>query len=166
MLASHEWERLPAAAALARRYPDAIVLITVPRAITIHNCHRCGGRVEWLEAEGVPRSRIRLLTVAGNNLRRGRSRAGPCGPGAVCEAGDRDHSVPHPQGPGVVPHRVPGLRDRTWLRPGLACWRESGAVVDHSLWRHYVRYEWAALPAYRLRHGVPLGSVPASPEMD
>ena len=41
MLASHEWERLPAAAALARRHPGAVVLLTVPVAVTQYNCHLC-----------------------------------------------------------------------------------------------------------------------------
>jgi hypothetical protein len=50
MLASHEWERLPAAAALARRYPDALVLITVPRVVNEYNCHRCDERVDWFES--------------------------------------------------------------------------------------------------------------------
>ncbi|MCL4813310.1 MAG: YdcF family protein [Vicinamibacteraceae bacterium] len=64
MLASHEWERLPAAAEAARRWPGAEVWLTVPPAVTIYNCHRCGERVGWLESLGVRRGRIRELPLA------------------------------------------------------------------------------------------------------
>src|SRR5205814_6032977 len=53
MLASHEWERLPAAAELARRYPSSVVLLTIPIAVTRFNCHLCSERPEWLQHEGV-----------------------------------------------------------------------------------------------------------------
>src|SRR5262245_18566508 len=45
-LASHEWERLPAAARLAQEHPSAVVLLTIPVIPTIHNCHRCAQRVD------------------------------------------------------------------------------------------------------------------------
>ena len=63
-LASHEWERLPAAAALARRSPRARVLLTVPMAVNAYNCHGCADRIARLEAEGVARSRIEVLPRA------------------------------------------------------------------------------------------------------
>ena len=66
MLASHEWERLPAAAALARRHPESLVLLTAPPVVTIYNCHLCGERVDWLVREGVARERIRVLPGSGN----------------------------------------------------------------------------------------------------
>jgi uncharacterized SAM-binding protein YcdF (DUF218 family) len=61
MLASHEWERLPAAARLARANPHAVVLLTVPVRVTAYNCHRCGERVEWLTKSGVSVERILVL---------------------------------------------------------------------------------------------------------
>ena len=49
-LASHEWERLPAAAAAARRFPSAAVVLTRPPAVTVYNCHDCEHRIERLAA--------------------------------------------------------------------------------------------------------------------
>ncbi len=60
-LASHEWERLPAAATLASQYPTSVLLLTVPAQVTEHNCHDCAGRVAWLVHAGVSRRRIRML---------------------------------------------------------------------------------------------------------
>jgi uncharacterized SAM-binding protein YcdF (DUF218 family) len=60
-LASHEWERLPAAAALALKNPSAKVLLTVPIAANPFNCHDCGHRVDRLVAAGVARKRIVML---------------------------------------------------------------------------------------------------------
>jgi uncharacterized SAM-binding protein YcdF (DUF218 family) len=67
MLASHEWERLPAAAALARQHPDALVLLTVPIVVTQYNCHLCPDRPSWLAAEGVDPSRIRIVPQRARN---------------------------------------------------------------------------------------------------
>lgn len=58
MLASHESERLPATAAVARQYPASRVLLTVPITVTKWNCSRCPERPAQLEAEGVSRDRI------------------------------------------------------------------------------------------------------------
>jgi hypothetical protein len=69
MLASHEWERLPAAAALARRHRGAIVMLTFPVVVTVYNCHMCGERAERLVEEGVERKRIRYLPRMGRRLR-------------------------------------------------------------------------------------------------
>ena len=54
-LASHEWERLPDAAALARGAPNAKVLLSQPIALNAFNCHDCGHRVDRLVAAGVQR---------------------------------------------------------------------------------------------------------------
>jgi uncharacterized SAM-binding protein YcdF (DUF218 family) len=63
MLASHEWERLPAAADAARRWPGTEVWITVPPVISIHNCHLCTQRTDWLVSLGIARERIRELPL-------------------------------------------------------------------------------------------------------
>ena len=60
-LASHEWERLPLAARLARGNPRATLLLTMPAHATIANCYRCAERVEWLVRAGVSRKRIVVL---------------------------------------------------------------------------------------------------------
>src|SRR5689334_21128638 len=67
MLASHEWERLPSAAALARQHPSATVLLTVPTVIGPFNCYRCPDRPAWLEKEGVAGRRIHVLAQTAAN---------------------------------------------------------------------------------------------------
>src|SRR5262245_43291156 len=61
-LASHEWERLPAVVAAARRYPSATVVLTVPSPVTEHNCHRCSERPLWLAHAGIDAHRIQVLS--------------------------------------------------------------------------------------------------------
>ena len=58
MLASHEWERLPAAAALSQQYPESLVILTVPITVTKWNCHQCPARPAQLQAEGITADRI------------------------------------------------------------------------------------------------------------
>ena len=60
-LGSHEWERLPLAARLARGNPRAALLLTMPAHATIDNCYRCEERVDWLVRAGVSRQRIVVL---------------------------------------------------------------------------------------------------------
>jgi uncharacterized SAM-binding protein YcdF (DUF218 family) len=67
VLASHEWERLPVAAELARQYPAARVLLTVPAEVTEHNCHECSQRVSWLARAGVDEQRLTVLPQAVTN---------------------------------------------------------------------------------------------------
>jgi uncharacterized SAM-binding protein YcdF (DUF218 family) len=62
-LASHEWERLPLAARLARAHPAALLLLTVPQPPTPFNCHDCANRVNHLAALGIDQSRIRMLQL-------------------------------------------------------------------------------------------------------
>jgi uncharacterized SAM-binding protein YcdF (DUF218 family) len=61
VLASHEWERLPVAAGLAKATPEAVVLLTTPATITRYNCHRCAERVQWLTDAGVAVERVLVL---------------------------------------------------------------------------------------------------------
>jgi uncharacterized SAM-binding protein YcdF (DUF218 family) len=60
-LASHEWERLPETAVLARKAPKARVLLTQPFAVNAWNCQDCGSRIDRLVASGVARERIDVL---------------------------------------------------------------------------------------------------------
>jgi uncharacterized SAM-binding protein YcdF (DUF218 family) len=155
MLASHEWERLPATAALARRHPEAVVLLIEPQPPTIHNCHRCAERVAWLEEEGVDTARVRVLQTALSNTY-----------GEAVAVRQHAHEEPFQRllvvtspyhtrralatfaavfaGSGIDVGVVPaaparGRPERWWLDP-------------YDRW--YVRYEWAAILAYRLRYGV------------
>ncbi len=156
MLASHEWERLPAAAALARRHPAAIVMITIPLVVTTYTCHRCGERIDWLAAEGVPEWRVRALRGASNThgealaaLRYSRHEkfarlAVVTSPYHTRRSLATFTKVFEGSGieVGVVPASPAQARpDRWWLTP-----------YD----RNYVRYEWAALFHYRVKYGVRL----------
>jgi uncharacterized SAM-binding protein YcdF (DUF218 family) len=62
-LASHEWERLPAAARLASANPSSAVLLTLPPSVTPYNCYDCSGRVGRLERLGVAEQRVRILPL-------------------------------------------------------------------------------------------------------
>ncbi len=61
VLGSHEWERLPAAAQLAKRTPAAMVLLTNPVTPTPENCYHCAARGAWLSSLGVEPARIETL---------------------------------------------------------------------------------------------------------
>jgi uncharacterized SAM-binding protein YcdF (DUF218 family) len=155
MLASHEWERLPAAAALARQHPNALVLLTVPRVITKYNCHLCQDRPAWLEAEGVDRSRIRLLPRRAMNTYEeaqaalaytravGLTRVAiVTSPYHTRRAWGTFRAVFNGTATalGITPAAgAPGRPERWWL-----------SAYDRS----YVRYEWAAVIKYRVAYGV------------
>jgi uncharacterized SAM-binding protein YcdF (DUF218 family) len=159
MLASKEWERLPAAAALARRSPDAVVLLTVPRVVTISNCHRCDERIDLLEAEGVPRARIRALPSAGNTYEEAMA-------ARAHAAGEPFTSLAVVTSPYHTRRALATFR-RVFEGSGIAISAVPAipAQGTPSRWwttsydRHYVRYEWAALMMYWHRYDIPL-SVP------
>lgn len=155
-LASHEWERLPEAAARARAGGNAIVLLTVPREVKTWNCYRCSERAEWLVQLGVPPGRI-LTLPAGVENTFDEARAAL----AFC----REHHITsllvvtspyHTRrayatfqavfaGAGVIIGVQPAA-DSSPARPAR-WWRAS-----YDRW--YVRYEWGALMYYMVRHGV------------
>ena len=62
-LSSHEWERLPTTARLAKDSPSAQVILTLPRPVTIFNCHDCSGRVGRLQRLGVSPDRVRVIPL-------------------------------------------------------------------------------------------------------
>jgi uncharacterized SAM-binding protein YcdF (DUF218 family) len=156
-LASHEWERLPAAAEWATRYPTALVLLTVPQVINEFNCHDCAHRPARLKAAGVDASRVRLLPL---------TEGGTYGEAVAVRAFAERHHLsrvlvvtspyhtrrglatfstvlsPAHVAAGVVPATAtsPARPDQWWTAP-----------YD----RAYVRYEWAAIAYYAVRHGVP-----------
>jgi uncharacterized SAM-binding protein YcdF (DUF218 family) len=155
-LASHEWERLPAAAQLAAQHPLAVVLLTIPRDVTIHTCHRCSDRVDDLVREGVARGRIRTLALDA--------------PGTYGEARGTLDTV---RSLGV--RRLLVVTSPYHTRRALAVFRsvfaDSGieigmqpAVVSSPArprwwWLHgydwaYVAYEWAATAHYAVKYGV------------
>jgi uncharacterized SAM-binding protein YcdF (DUF218 family) len=155
-LASHEWERLPAAAQAAARYPDAIVILTLPTEITVHNCHDCARRVDRLVAAGVPASRVRILPLTAE---------GTLGEAEVCRRFAQEFPIT----------RLLVVTSPYHTRRALAVFRRafSGTSIEigvepasqfsearPALWwaapfdRWYVAYEWAALVYYAFHHDI------------
>jgi uncharacterized SAM-binding protein YcdF (DUF218 family) len=156
-LASHEWERLPQTAALAKQYPRALVLLTLPPSVNQFNCHDCSHRAERLIEAGVDAGRIRVLPL---------TEGGTYGEAVATRAfvADRELAsvlvVTSPYhtrrslatfrkalGTGVSVGIVPATATSP-ARPGR--WWAAG--YD----RAYVRYEWAAVLYYWLWHRVPM----------
>ena len=155
-LASHEWERLPVTARLAKQWPAARVVLTLPERVTEFNCHDCSNRAHRLELAGVATSRVRIvplreggtygeaLAVRRLVLSSGQKRVlVVTSPYHTRRALATFETVLFPSGVlvGVEPARMtsPARPDRWWWAP-----------YD----RAYVRYEWAAILYYGIRHGV------------
>lgn len=156
MLASHEWERLPAAVDAARRWPDAEVWITVPPVVTIYNCHLCSQRAGWLASLGVARTRIRELPLKAT--RRGgtwseaeaaRAQADVSGARRLLVVTTEYHTrrswwtferVFHGRG---VELGVTGARAHSAMRADAWWWTRPEDLA-------YVPYEWAALGKFAL----------------
>lgn len=156
LLASHEWERLPAVAERARQVPSAAVLLSVPRVITRYNCHRCLERGDWLVSLGVAPEQLARL------------------PRGVASTHDEAiAALAYCRSQGY--RRLLVVTSRYHTRRALATFEHvfdgSGvevgieASVRHSRamparwWsdpydRWYVRYEWAAIVFYLVRYGI------------
>jgi uncharacterized SAM-binding protein YcdF (DUF218 family) len=156
-LASHEWERLPALVEQAGKYPDALIVLTVPQEVTQYNCHDCAHRSQQLIGAGVDASRIRLIPLTSG---------GTYGEALATKRFIENHGLAHvlvvtspyhtrrsletfraifrdtPVTVGIMPASAtsPARPERWWATP-------------YDRW--YVRYEWAAILYYYLRHGVP-----------
>jgi uncharacterized SAM-binding protein YcdF (DUF218 family) len=155
-LASHEWERLPAAADLAARYPHAQVLLTEPTAVTVYNCHDCANRVAWLTRAGVTPDRVHVLPLAADGTR---AEADACRALASHTSLKRLLVVTSPYhtrrtlavfraalaGTGVEVGVEPATRYSP-ARPAL--W----FTAPYDRW--YVAYEWSALVYYAARYGI------------
>ncbi len=156
-LASHEWERLPALVEQAAKHPGALVVLTVPQEVTQYNCHDCAHRPQQLIEAGVDASRIRLIPLTSG---------GTYGEALATKRFIESHHLAHvlvvtspyhtrrslqtfrsifrdtPVTVGIVPASAtsPARPERWWATP-------------YDRW--YVRYEWAAILYYYVRHGVP-----------
>jgi uncharacterized SAM-binding protein YcdF (DUF218 family) len=156
-LASHEWERLPAVAALARRYPRALVLLTLPQVVNPYNCHDCAHRAERLIGAGVDMSRIQVLPL---------TEGGTYGEAVATQAFVAARGLSsvlvvtspyHTRRSLATFRKAMGGRVSVGVAPASAT---SPARPEH-WWaagydRAYVRYEWTAILYYRVRHGVPM----------
>jgi uncharacterized SAM-binding protein YcdF (DUF218 family) len=154
-LGSHEWERLPAVARLARLWPGAMVLLTEPVRATDHNCFRCGERIAWLARLGVPADRITILPkrVANTHdeaLALGEYRRSHPLRRVVVVTSPYHTRRALAAFTSVLGSRVViGVQPATDYSPArpTSWWRNS---YD----RRYVSYEWAALAWYGVRYGV------------
>jgi uncharacterized SAM-binding protein YcdF (DUF218 family) len=158
MLASHEWERIPAAVKLAHTYPSATVLLTVPAVITEFNCYRCLERPEWFRVEGIARERIHLIPERVRNTHDEalatlrywqRSRFKQLA--VVTSPYHARRSL------ATFRHVFEGQAVEIGIYPASA---ESGAQPGWWWLRtddvRYVLYEWAAVAYYRVKFGVPM----------
>jgi uncharacterized SAM-binding protein YcdF (DUF218 family) len=154
-LASHEWERLPDTARLAKAAPSASVILTLPQPVSVFNCHDCGGRVNRLRHLGVSPDRVRILPL---------TTPGTYGEAdAVLGFARKAHirrlivvTTPyHTRRSLAVFHKV---FDGSGIEIGIEPASSSPARPDR-WWatpydRAYVAYEWAALVYYGFRYGV------------
>lgn len=156
VLASHEWERLPVAVQLARRYPAARLLLTLPAHVTEHNCYRCSERLSWLSGEGVDGQRVTVLPERVVNTY---DEAKATTAFASRHRVDRlviVTSAYHGRRALATFRHLFGLAD-IHTQIGLTT-QLSG--VDPARWwlrrydREYVTYEWAGIVYYAIRYGV------------
>jgi uncharacterized SAM-binding protein YcdF (DUF218 family) len=155
-LASHEWERLPATAQLAARYPKAIIVLTLPQEPNEHNCYRCGERVNDLASRGVPGDRVRVVHLISGGTH-GEAEAvrdffqkssmhnllivtSPYHTRRAL-AVFRHAFAGAPVTIGIAPATVtPQARPSRWWMAGYDRW--------------YVSYEWSATAYYAVRYGI------------
>lgn len=160
--ASHEWERLPAAARLARQYPQARVVLTQPGTVNDVTCYRCGERPAQLMALGVEADRIRIMPIPSNNTYQEAESARD-----YCLAAGLTRIMvvtsPYHARRALASFRRVFQNDRvlTGVAPALG---ESGARPD-AWWRSttertYVTYEIAALLTYAFRYSIPVTRLP------
>jgi uncharacterized SAM-binding protein YcdF (DUF218 family) len=162
-LASHEWERLPAAAALARQYPHALVVLTLPKSVNQYNCHDCEHRAERLVEAGVEKDRIRILPL---------TEGGTYGEAVATRGfvtGTHLNSVLVVTSPYHTRRSLATFRKAlgSTVLVGVAPATATSPARPERWWaasydRAYVRYEWAAIVYYALRHGVPASGFAAS----
>jgi uncharacterized SAM-binding protein YcdF (DUF218 family) len=154
-LASHEWERLPDAAALARRAPHARVVLSQPISLNPYNCHDCGHRVERLVAAGVDATRIELMdrkvyrTLDEAEAFKEWAAARPVR--SVVVVTSPYHTA---RALASFEHVLDGTGIVVGVHPASASPAEPGAWWRHAYDRWYVTYEWRARLFYLVRFGV------------
>ena len=157
VLASHEWERLPVAADLARQYPTARVLLTQPAEITEHNCFECSTRVDRLGKSGIHRHRVVLLPEGvTNTYDEAKAAAAFVGRERV----DRVLVVTSPYHGRRALATFRHLFKSAGLEAHVGLASPSSGVDPRRWWlrsydREYVAYEWAGVIYYAIWFGVP-----------
>jgi uncharacterized SAM-binding protein YcdF (DUF218 family) len=155
-LASHEWERLPETAALAQRYPRALIVLTEPPVVTKWNCHDCSHRIGVLGRAGVTADRIRVVRIAGPGTYGEAASVGRALRGAGVRRLEVVTSPYHTRRSlAVFRHAFRGTGVQIGVRPATASSPASPALWwMHPYDRAYVAYEWAALVYYAARFQV------------
>jgi uncharacterized SAM-binding protein YcdF (DUF218 family) len=155
-LASHEWERLPAAAILALENPDASVILTEPEEVTPYNCHECATRVRRLASLGIDSARVHVVRL---------DLPGTYGEAMAVRAFVRAHGIARLN---VVTSPYHTRRALATFRAALASSGTQVGVVPAyaaspavpARWwtapydRSYVAYEWAATLYYAVKYRV------------
>jgi len=155
-LASHEWERLPAVAAIGRKYPSAVILLTLPSPATEQNCHRCADRPGRLRQAGIDADRIHILTDAVSNTRDEALASLRYATRAKTKEIIIITSPYHTRRALATFRRTFGATDvKLAIQPALN-WSPAS---PQRWWRHgydraYVTYEWAAILYYAIRFGI------------
>lgn len=155
-LASHEWERLPEVAATARKYPSAVILLTLPSPATEQNCHRCADRPARLRQAGIDTDRIHVLSDTVSSTRDEAL--------ASLRYTTRNKtkeiviitSPYHTRRALAIFRRV---FDATEVKLAIHPARATSTARPERWWeqpydRAYVAYEWAAITYYAFRFGV------------
>jgi uncharacterized SAM-binding protein YcdF (DUF218 family) len=154
-LASHEWERLPDAAVLARRTPTARVLLTLPIAVNAFNCHDCAHRIDRLVAAGVEKDRIEILprrvyrTL--DEAQAVREWAAQRGVRSVLVVTSPYHTRRAIES---FRHVLMGTAIAVGVHPAVGSPAEPARWWRHKYDRWYVSYEWRARVFYLIRFGV------------
>ena len=155
-LASHEWERLPAAARLALATPSALVLLTLPQPATPHNCHDCAGRLARLQGLGVASDRVRIIPLTA---------PGTYGEALAALKFARETPIRRLLVVTTPYHTRRSLAafqsvfDGSGVEIGIEPATPSSPARPERWWatpydRAYVAYEWAAVVYYGVRHRV------------
>lgn len=156
VLASHEWERLPQAAARARQTDTATILLTMPRVVTEVNCHRCAERGEWLAHLGVEPGRIAVLPRRGENTRdEAHAALEFCRQQGVKRLLVVTSPYHSRRALATFDHVFEGSGIQLGVQPSSGY----SSAVPERWWsaaydRWYVRYEWSAVVFYFVRYGI------------
>ena len=156
VLASHEWERLPDAAERARRTPGAEVLLTMPRVVTEHNCHRCRERGDWLVTLGVHSRRLTLLPQSVANTRdEALAALAYCRQNVI----RRLLVVTSPYHTRRTLATFDDVFEGSGVQVGVVAASAHSPARPNRWWaapydRWYVRYEWSAVAFYFVRYGI------------
>jgi uncharacterized SAM-binding protein YcdF (DUF218 family) len=159
-LASHEWERLPVAARLALKYPNAQILLTEPPVVSRRNCYNCGHRVDFLASLGVARDRVQVVNLTDSSTY-GEALATRA---FVAQSGRRRvlvvTSAYHTRRAFATFRRILETEPVTLgIEPAdPSTWTRPARWWTRPYDRWYVSYEWAAAISNRVRHGVSIFS--------